>query len=121
MFTDEVADKVLEAIKLGLSTADAARATGISNSLVYKWAKRDKAFGKKLRGAKLAGEAMLLKQIYDNEKGWQRFAWILERTRGDKYRVKQEAAQFDVKQYFRSDNPLDRAGLPPGAVPTLPQ
>ena len=96
----------------GAKVEDACRAAGITRDCFYKWLKRgrqesaelpdnfDKSplyqnFLNAVEKAYSLQKLRLVNNIYSDEKGWQRFAWLLERRWPDEYGLKAKS-QVDI-------------------------
>ena len=94
-FTEETQQKIISAIRLGMTYERAALAAGIAVSTFYKWKKEaeEQKWGQKkefldaLKKAEAEGEAMLLQRIQKEAKNgtWQAAAWILERRHRERW------------------------------------
>jgi transposase len=82
-------NKIISAIRLGMTYERAATAAGVSVSAFMRWKQKGNAaksgkyreFVEALKRAEAEGEAMLLQRIQTEAKNgtWQAAAWILER------------------------------------------
>lgn len=111
--TKELTEKICEHIRVGNYVTTACQAEGISKQSYYRWlrkaglsAKDGKTvdtcpymyFAQQVEIAQAKGEVELLSHVHDGKKGWVGKAWILERTRQDRFGQKQ---QVSVKQEVR--------------------
>lgn len=104
-YEPKVVEGMVKALKLGLTVEDACDANDISKQTHYVWLKQYPDYNDAIKRAKAQGEEHLLTKIAEHgDKSWQALAWILERTRTEKYglRTKQEitgkdGAPFTIK------------------------
>lgn len=119
------ASKLLEAIGLGMAFSDACEAADLGQSTVLEWVRRGEArdpvrgpdpayarFAEDYRTARAAGELKLLgdiasAQTASGEPDWRARAWILERTRPDRYGKR---LQVDANISAERDELLARMG-----------
>lgn len=71
--------KVLDGIRAGMTLRKAAAAAGVALSTVQRW-EDDERYAVEVKAAVAEREAEWLQLLRETEKGWQRFAWLLERT-----------------------------------------
>jgi hypothetical protein len=76
--TEEVVQKIANAIALGLADDEAASLAGVSDMTLTTW-RRDPAFLGKIKNAVSTRLAMRLSRIESGANGWQGTAWLLER------------------------------------------
>jgi hypothetical protein len=102
--TPERVRAVLDGLRLGLSRTIAANAVGISKSTITNWAARSETFRAQLEQAEAEAERMLIGLIVAAAAkklptSWQAAAWILERTRPDRYGQRSRMdISLDVRQ-----------------------
>lgn len=77
--TDKVKEQVLQYIRDGLAQGRAATLAGLSPSTISEAKKSDPVFFEALKDAECGFEHRCLLGLLLSEKGWQRFAWLLER------------------------------------------
>jgi hypothetical protein len=77
----EIEAKVLAAIRVGLSLNKACMACGVPYSTVQTWiAEGGDDFSARAKAAIAERELLWLNEVRREERGWQRIAWLLERT-----------------------------------------
>jgi len=76
--TEEVVQKIANAIALGLADDEAASLAGVSDLTLTKWC-RDPEFVRKIKSAVSRRLAVRLAKIESGADGWQGTAWLLER------------------------------------------
>lgn len=93
---EEVKDRLIENIRLGVPIATAAIAAGIAERSYYEWKEKAEEDNKKglsnkytqflqeLKEAEHEAEQRLLKDLSKDDRPWQAKAWILERRFGYK-------------------------------------
>lgn len=102
--TPERVHAVLDGLRLGLSRTIAANAVGISKSTIANWAVRSADFRQQLDQAEAEAERMLMGLIVGAAAkklptSWQAAAWILERTRPERYGQRSRMdMSLDVRQ-----------------------
>jgi hypothetical protein len=80
----ELEEKVLEYIRIGLSTPKAALAAGVPYPNIHWW-ENDDSFGERLAQARAEREAVWLQELAPGKFGWQAKAWLLERLCPEDY------------------------------------
>lgn len=75
----EIESKVLAAIRVGLTFDKACLACGAPESTVRTW-RDDPEFSRRVKAAIAEREMLWLNEVRHQDKGWQRIAWLLERT-----------------------------------------
>ena len=75
----EIESKVLAAIRVGLTFDKACLACGAPESTVRTW-RDDPEFSRRVKAAIAEREMLWLNEVRHQERGWQRIAWLLERT-----------------------------------------
>ena len=100
--TPEVQAKIIEGILSCLPQASAAKLAGISEKTFYNWVQRGKTetkgryfeFVQALKTAEEQAQKNLVDNIkrddYQKTRGWQRWAWILERRWPERWAQKKE-------------------------------
>jgi hypothetical protein len=102
--TPERVKAVLDGLRLGLSRTIAANAVGISKTTITNWAARSEPFRAQLEQAEAEAERTLIGLIVGAAAkklptSWQAAAWILERTRPDRYGQRSRVdLSLDVRQ-----------------------
>jgi hypothetical protein len=82
----EIEAKVLAAIRVGLSLNKACMACGVPYSTVQTWiAEGGDDFSARAKAAIAERELLWLNEVRREERGWQRIAWLLERTCPEEY------------------------------------
>jgi len=82
----EIEAKVLAAIRVGLSLNKACMACGVPYSTVQTWiAEGGDDFSAMAKAAIAERELLWLNEVRREERGWQRIAWLLERTCPEDY------------------------------------
>jgi len=99
--TPDVQDKIIACVKLGMSIRRTAPIVGISRTTLDNWRVMAQGgvqpyadFWKRYEAAKVEGEAFFLGIIASAApKTWQAAAWMLERTKGNRYK---QQARFEL-------------------------
>lgn len=89
----EITQRLVDLLRAGNYVSTAAYAVGISPSTVKRWmdagevAKSGvlKQFWESIKGAAAEAEVDWLRQINERKPGWQAIAWLLERTRAERF------------------------------------
>jgi hypothetical protein len=82
-YTDEIADKIVDAVRSGLTVDKAAELVGLEPKTVQNWCGKRRAFGERVKKARREHEVALLRSIeLAGEKSWQARAWLAERIHG---------------------------------------
>ena len=76
----EIEARVLEAIRDGLSLRKACLACGVPVQTVDEWIQQGGTFSDRAKAAIAEREREWLRAVRREDKGWQRIAWLLERT-----------------------------------------
>ena len=81
IFTDQIADEIVEACAKGFTMEKSADLVGIGLSTLHAWVKKRPALGVRIKTARKKHELSLLASVEQaGEKSWQARAWILERA-----------------------------------------
>lgn len=80
----EIEAKVIAAIRVGLTFDKACLACGAPESTVRTW-RDDPEFSRRVKAAIAEREMLWLNEVRHQERGWQRIAWLLERTCPEEY------------------------------------
>lgn len=97
-FSAELAGKILTDLRRGLPIESAAEGNRITPRTLFDWIAKGAAgddkfaeFSQDVKESRIVAERLLLERIAIGNPGWQGSAWILERTRREKYgQVKQQ-------------------------------
>ena len=96
-FTAEVADRIIQFVRLGASVAVAAEAAGINPETCYRWRQRGEAPYRRFHGALLEAEAVcelrlvgLIARAAVSDPKWA--AWLLARKFPQRWGPKSEVA-----------------------------
>jgi transposase len=91
-YTEERANEVVRYIAGGGTKDVAAQAVGVTAETVNNWAKRNSSFSTRLKAAEAQFELNHLARIGVAAAAgtWQASAWLLERTRGERYAARQK-------------------------------
>lgn len=81
----EIEVRVLEAIRDGLTLRKACLACGVPVQTVDEWIQQGGAFSDRAKAAVSERERDWLRAVRREDKGWQRIAWLLERTCPEDY------------------------------------
>jgi hypothetical protein len=82
-YTDEIADKIVDAVRSGLTVDKAAELVGLEPKTVQNWCGKRRTFGERVKKARREHEVSLLRSIeLAGEKSWQARAWLAERIHG---------------------------------------
>jgi hypothetical protein len=82
-YTDEIADKIVDAVRSGLTVDKAAELVGLEPKTVQNWCGKRRTFGERVKKARREHEVALLRSIeLAGEKSWQARAWLAERIHG---------------------------------------
>ncbi len=87
-FTEEKKRELFAALLLGLNRKVAADCVGCSPQTIWRTARRDPEFAKRLRQLEGKSELALLHSVQvaaKDEKNWRAAAWALERLFPDRY------------------------------------
>ena len=82
----EIESKVLAAIRVGLTLQKACLACGVPYQTVEHWIRTGgDEFSARAKAAIAEREMLWLNEVRHQERGWQRIAWLLERTCPEDY------------------------------------
>jgi hypothetical protein len=82
----EIEAKVLAAIRVGLTLPKACLACGVPYQTVEHWIRTGgDEFSARAKAAIAEREMLWLNEVRHQERGWQRIAWLLERTCPEEY------------------------------------
>ena len=94
-YDEQLAEKILAAIRAGLTLERAAEYVGMNPGTVQGWTTKRQDFGRLVKKARREHEMALLQSVeIAGEKSWQARAWILERAHG----YAQPSARLQVTQ-----------------------
>ena len=83
LFTETIAEEIIEAVRCGLTMEKAAELVGLEPKTVQNWVGKRRLFGERIKKARRQHEIGLLKSIQEaGEKSWQARAWLAERVHG---------------------------------------
>ena len=117
--TPETMNRIISVIEAGNYIEVACQSVGINIDTYYHWLERARedieeglsetessyiTFSEAVKKAHAAAELVLLSKIRDC-KDWQRFAWILERTRQERYALRSKldlSSKEPIKIIFES-------------------
>jgi len=129
--TPERAEKILAALRQGMTIATAVRAAGLGLSAFKTWRASDEAFAAAIKKAIAEGEAALVGVVQRaTPKHWQAAAWLLERRWPERWarrepppvEPREEAVKYDLSRLTKEEletivELLKRAKLKPGEKP----
>jgi hypothetical protein len=82
-YDEQLAERILAAIRAGLTLERAAEYVGMNPGTVQGWTTKRQDFGRLVKKARREHEMALLQSVeIAGEKSWQARAWILERAHG---------------------------------------
>jgi len=94
-YDEQLAEKILAAIRAGLTLERAAEYVGMNPGTIQGWTTKRQEFGRLVKKARREHEMALLQSVeVAGEKSWQARAWILERAHG----YAQPSARLQVTQ-----------------------
>jgi hypothetical protein len=94
-YDEQLAEKILAAIRAGLTLERAAEYVGMNPGTIQGWTTKRQEFGRLVKKARREHEMALLQSVeIAGEKSWQARAWILERAHG----YAQPSARLQVTQ-----------------------
>lgn len=92
-YTDEVADKIIMNLEIGMSVHGACAQAGISMTTMYSWRDRNAVFDRRMATAEGEAEKRMMARVaIAAQKDWRPAAWWLERRRNADYGQKQVIA-----------------------------
>lgn len=115
--TPEVQEQICKAIRLGNYKETAAECAGIAEGTLYRWIAQGEAgqplyreFSEAIKEAQAEGERRLLKTIRKaGSESWQAAAWILERTRSERFSLRSKVeSTVTMKLEQLSDEELEQ-------------
>lgn len=117
--TDDIVNKICEAIKLGMTYEDASVFAGVTRRTFQNWLKEGRAgnekyreFLEKIENAEVTGMAVNLSNIHKASQAgsWQAGAWLLERRHPEKF-----GRNIEVRAKVEHDeNVIDLSSIPDG-------
>jgi len=82
-YCDEIATKIIDAVRSGLTMERAAELVGMNPGTIQGWVTKRATFGRAIKKARREHEISLLRSIeIAGEKSWQARAWLAERVHG---------------------------------------
>lgn len=91
-YSEDRAERILEALRSGATYEDAARYGGISTDTLTRWRDKYADFAERFLQAEAEAVVSLLRTIRNDPKGgWQAAAWILRNRYPDRYGGQQAA------------------------------
>lgn len=82
-YCEEIATKIIDAVRSGLTLERAAELVGMNPGTVQNWTTKRPTFGRLIKKARREHEVSLLRSIeLAGEKSWQARAWLAERVHG---------------------------------------
>ena len=82
-YCEEIANKVIDAVRSGLTMERAAELVGMNPNTIQGWTNKRPTFGRAIKKARREHEVSLLRSIeLAGEKSWQARAWLAERVHG---------------------------------------
>ena len=107
-YDEQLAEKILAAIRAGLTLERAAEYVGMNPGTIQGWTTKRQEFGRLVKKARREHEMALLQSVeVAGEKSWQARAWILERAHG----YAQPSARLAVTQDVTHGISSNLAGL----------
>ena len=107
-YDEQLAEKILAAIRAGLTLERAAEYVGMNPGTIQGWTTKRQEFGRLVKKARREHEMALLQSVeIAGEKSWQARAWILERAHG----YAQPSARLAVTQDVTHGISSNLAGL----------
>jgi hypothetical protein len=95
IFTDKIAEEIIQACGSGFTIEKAGALVGVNASTIRTWAQRKPDFARKVETARKKHELSLLRDIeLAGQKSWQAKAWMAERV----YNYAQPSARLNVTQ-----------------------
>ena len=82
-YCEDIANKIIDAVRSGLTMERAAELVGINPGTIQGWVSKRPTFGRTIKKARREHEVSLLRSIeLAGEKSWQARAWLAERVHG---------------------------------------
>jgi len=82
-YCEEIAVKIIDAVRSGLTMERAAELIGMNPNTIQGWTNKRPTFGRSIKKARREHEVSLLRSIeLAGEKSWQARAWLAERVHG---------------------------------------
>jgi len=82
-YCDDIANKIIDAVRSGLTMERAAELVGMNPGTIQGWVSKRPTFGRSIKKARREHEVSLLRSIeLAGEKSWQARAWLAERVHG---------------------------------------
>ena len=82
-YCEDIANKIIDAVRSGLTMERAAELVGMNPNTIQGWVSKRPAFGRAIKKARREHEVSLLRSIeLAGEKSWQARAWLAERVHG---------------------------------------
>jgi len=82
-YCEDIANKVIDAVRSGLTMERAAELVGMNSGTIQGWVSKRPNFGRAIKKARREHEVSLLRSIeLAGEKSWQAKAWLAERVHG---------------------------------------
>jgi len=82
-YCEDIANKIIDAVRSGLTMERAAELVGMNPGTIQGWVSKRPTFGRAIKKARREHEVSLLRSIeLAGEKSWQARAWLAERVHG---------------------------------------
>jgi len=82
-YCEDIANKIIDAVRSGLTMERAAELVGMNPGTIQGWVSKRPTFGRTIKKARREHEVSLLRSIeLAGEKSWQARAWLAERVHG---------------------------------------
>jgi len=82
-YCEDIANKIIDAVRSGLTMERAAELVGMNPNTIQGWTNKRPTFGRAIKKARREHEVSLLRSIeLAGEKSWQARAWLAERVHG---------------------------------------
>jgi hypothetical protein len=82
-YCENIANKIIDAVRSGLTMERAAELVGMNPGTIQGWVSKRPTFGRAIKKARREHEVSLLRSIeLAGEKSWQARAWLAERVHG---------------------------------------
>jgi len=134
--TAEIKAEIVEALRLGMSQAEALLVAGVSFAAFRRAKADDEEFGRGVKNAAALGKRRHLRRVEAAEERWQASAWFLERKYGAEFGKKVQLQgdpdaplRFTLEHAVRELQRADRDRVPdpqtgngrPGRAAPLPE